>query len=238
MGVHESCLAFRTNFGEFSAMFTGDVEQEKEHEIIDRGHELETDIYQAGHHGSSTSSSEEFLNEMDPDVAIYSSDPEVYGHPHDEVVNRMDERGIEQCGTYENGTIQVTEWENGDYEISLEHGVVEGPEECILEMNVEGEGTTEPEPGEHTFEAGEKVVLEAEPDEGWEFESWSGYQESEDPVLEFEMPAENVTVTAHFKGIEDEENGTNGPEDDVCSLNMIMLFVGITGILVYKKSKS
>jgi len=52
------------------------------------------------------------------------------------------------------------------------------------------------------------------------------------------MPAENVTVTAHFKEMEDEEDGTNRPEDDVCSLNMIMLFVGITGILVYKTSKN
>ena len=244
MGIHESCLAFRTNFGDFSAMFTGDVEEETEHEMIERGHDLEADVYQAGHHGSSTSSSAEFLDEMDPDVTIYSADPEVYGHPHDEVVDRMEERGIEQYGTYEHGTIQVTAWENGDYEISLEHGEVEDPEEYTLEVNVEGEGTTDPEPGEHTYEAGERVTLEAEPDEGWEFETWSGYQESENPVLEFDMPAENVTVTANFVEIEEEDNDeededeTDGLDDDLCSMNIFIVFIGITGIVVYKKWKN
>lgn len=62
--------------------------------ILDRGYDLEADVYQAGHYGSYTSSSEEFLNEMNPDVTIYSADPEVYGHPHDEVVDMMEERGI------------------------------------------------------------------------------------------------------------------------------------------------
>ncbi len=120
MDIHESCLAFRTVYGNFSAMFTGDVEWETEHEIIDRGHEFDADVYQAGHHGSSTSSSEEFVSEMDPDVTIYSSDPDVYGHPHDVVVDRMDEFGIDQYGTNDHGTIKVTAYEDGEYELTHE----------------------------------------------------------------------------------------------------------------------
>jgi len=101
-------------------MFTGDVEWETEHEIIDRGHELDTDVYQTGHHGSSTSSSEEFVTEMDPDVTIYSSNPDVYGHPHDVVVDMMDKFGIEQYGTNDYGTIKITVNENGEYELTHE----------------------------------------------------------------------------------------------------------------------
>lgn len=197
MDIHESSLAFRTNFGDFSAMFTGDAETETEQEIIDRGHELETDVYQAGHHGSSTSSSADFLDGMDPDVAIYSADPEVYGHPHDEVVERMDERGIEQYRTYEHGTIQVTAWENGDYEISVEYGELDD-EEYSLDVGVEGEGTTDPEASEQVYRAGEEVTLEAVPAEGWQFSGWTGYEESDDRNISFEMPAENVSITANF----------------------------------------
>lgn len=136
----------------------------------------------------------------------------------------------------------MTTWENGDYEISLEHGEVEEPEEYTLEVNMKGEGTTDPEPGEHTFEAGERVVLEAEPDEGWEFDSWSNYLEPEDPILGFDMPAENVTMIAIFEEIkeEDDEEGedeTDGLKDDLCTLSIFVVLVGVAGIIIYKKSK-
>ncbi|GGK16515.1 hypothetical protein GCM10010965_06990 [Caldalkalibacillus thermarum] len=68
-------------------LFTGDAGQASEQEMIARGHQLQADIFQLGHHGSSTSNGEEFLQAVKPKVAIYSAGQDnSYGHPHREVV--------------------------------------------------------------------------------------------------------------------------------------------------------
>jgi competence protein ComEC len=66
-------------------------------------------VYQVGHHGSSTSTTGELLAAVDPQVAVYSAGAENhYGHPHDEVVDRIIEADIELYGTDVHGTITVT----------------------------------------------------------------------------------------------------------------------------------
>lgn len=83
---------------------------------------LDADIYQLGHHGSSTSSTREFLEEMDPEVGVYSAaEDSQYGHPHDEVVERFDRMGIDLYGTDEHGTVTVVV--NSDSEYEIETGV-------------------------------------------------------------------------------------------------------------------
>jgi len=75
------------------------------------------DIYQVGHHGSYTSSTELFLQAMEPSVAIYSAGADnEYGHPHDEVIERMNSMGIETFGTDVNGTVTVTT-DGREYEV-------------------------------------------------------------------------------------------------------------------------
>jgi len=125
MDIHESSLGFRTVYEGFTLMFTGDIEKETEKEIVKRNHTLSSDIYHSGHHGSNTSSSEPFLEKMDPEVAIHSSDPDVYGHPHNEVVERMDEMEIEQYKTHEEGTIRMSVEEDGSYEMMPEKDMSE-----------------------------------------------------------------------------------------------------------------
>ncbi len=68
--------------------------------------ELDADVYHAGHHGSSTSSTEPFLSEVHPSIAFISSGYDSqYGHPHDEVLERFDEFGIETYWTGVHGDI-------------------------------------------------------------------------------------------------------------------------------------
>ncbi|WP_252313207.1 helix-hairpin-helix domain-containing protein [Sinobaca sp. H24] len=70
---------------------------------------METDILQLGHHGSDTSSSSIFIDEVDPAVAIYSAgENNQYGHPHDSVLEALEGRGTEVYGTSVDGTIVVT----------------------------------------------------------------------------------------------------------------------------------
>ena len=116
--VHDN-IAVRIVFRDFSAVYTGDAEAEHEAHMIDGGLELDSTLLQLGHHGSRTSTSWDFLEAVDPEIAIYSAARNSpYGHPHREIVSRVDDLGIPLYGTAEHGTIVVTS--NGTrYDVSL-----------------------------------------------------------------------------------------------------------------------
>ncbi|QRV14285.1 MBL fold metallo-hydrolase [Haloterrigena salifodinae] len=102
-------------YGEFSYLTTGDVERGAEQRLVDeRGDALAADAYQAGHHGSSTSSSAPFLDAVDPEIAVISSALDSqYGHPHDEVLEAFADRGVETYWTGVHGDIVLeTDGEN------------------------------------------------------------------------------------------------------------------------------
>ena len=106
---HEGSISVRITFGEVSFVFTGDAEIHTEQGMMDRGHNLEAQVLQLGHHGSSTSSGLAFLEAVSPEVAIYSAgEGNPYGHPHDEVVERLDHIDILLYGTDIHGTIVIT----------------------------------------------------------------------------------------------------------------------------------
>ncbi|MGM8215947.1 MBL fold metallo-hydrolase [Bacillaceae bacterium W0354] len=116
--VHPSSLTGNTNddsismkltYGETTFLFTGDTERSGESAMLNEVENLNADILQLGHHGSSTSSTQRFLAAVSPDVAIYSAGAgNTYGHPHVEVVNRVLDAGIKLYGTDIHGTIIVT----------------------------------------------------------------------------------------------------------------------------------
>ncbi len=89
-----------------SVLLTGDSEKISENEMVESGEDLNVDLLLVPHHGSSTSSTDEFLNKTRPDYAIISSAKDnSYGHPHKEVVNRLNERNIKFYNTAESGTV-------------------------------------------------------------------------------------------------------------------------------------
>ncbi len=119
--LHEGNIAVRAVFGEIYVILTGDAEAREEQLMLERNLDLDADIYQLGHHGSSTSSTEEFIEEMGPDVGVYSAATDSqYGHPHDEVVERFDEMDIDLYGTGEHGTVTVEADADGEYEVVTE----------------------------------------------------------------------------------------------------------------------
>src|SRR5690606_4521212 len=102
-------IVMRLVYGDVEVLLTGDAEASAEHEMIARGHDLSADILHVGHHGSSTSTSPEFLAAVNPKVAIYSAGKDnPYGHPHAEVIERLHRRGVKIYGTDLHGTIRVT----------------------------------------------------------------------------------------------------------------------------------
>ena len=84
----------------------GDAPESLERQIIKEHPNLDCDILKAGHHGSDTSSCEEFLKCVTPEVAILSvGKKNSYGHPSDKVLARFDRLGIKVRRTDVEGSI-------------------------------------------------------------------------------------------------------------------------------------
>lgn len=95
-------------FGETSFLFTGDAEQEAELDILKNGIDIHADVYKAGHHGSRTSSGEEFLAAIEPKAVVVScGEDNSYGHPHADILNYCMMNNIPLYRTDMQGTIVV-----------------------------------------------------------------------------------------------------------------------------------
>ena len=99
-----SSIVIRLTFGHNSFLFMGDSEEENEKTIS----WPKTDVLKVGHHGSNTSSSEKFLNEVSPKYAvIMAGEGNSYGLPKDEIVKRIESLGTTIYRTDKNGTIEM-----------------------------------------------------------------------------------------------------------------------------------
>jgi competence protein ComEC len=91
-----------------SFLFTGDAEEESEKEMISLGFNLSADLLKVGHHGGRTSTTESFLDKVNPKYAVISVGKDNdYGHPHKELIERLNGRNIKVLRTDEIGTIIV-----------------------------------------------------------------------------------------------------------------------------------
>lgn len=87
-------------------IFTGDATENAEKDIIDNEIDISADVYKAGHHGSSSSSSKEFLECISPTYAVIScAEDNSYGHPHAETLNSLRRMGVQVFRTDEQGSI-------------------------------------------------------------------------------------------------------------------------------------
>lgn len=92
-----------------SFLFTGDAPVATEQYLLKKySHYLDTDVLKLGHHGSRTSSSNDFLKYARPGLAIISAGKgNSYGHPHEEVIERLNNLDIPYFSTAEMGTITL-----------------------------------------------------------------------------------------------------------------------------------
>lgn len=99
-----SSLVLRLEFGNTSYLFMGDAEEENEETIS----WPKTDVLKVGHHGSSTSSSKSFLEQVQPKYAIIMAGKDnSYGLPTQKTIDRLNNIGSEIYRTDEDGTIQM-----------------------------------------------------------------------------------------------------------------------------------
>ncbi|NLY43272.1 MAG: MBL fold metallo-hydrolase [Clostridiaceae bacterium] len=108
--INDSSIVIRLVYGDTSFMFTGDAEEESEADILKNSgqitNSLKSDVLKVGHHGSSTSTSDSFLEAVSPQYAVICVGKDnSYGHPHRETMKKLSEKGIEIFRTDESGTI-------------------------------------------------------------------------------------------------------------------------------------
>lgn len=106
---NNNSVAILLTYGNTRFLFTGDAEEQAEKDILATGIPLQADVYKAGHHGSSTSSSKDFLRAVSPTYSVIScAENNDYGHPHAEVLNNLRAMGIQVFRTDEQGSIIAT----------------------------------------------------------------------------------------------------------------------------------
>jgi competence protein ComEC len=107
--VDNNGVVLRLSWGKVSFLFTADIREEVEFELIGQRADLRSTVLKVAHHGSGTSTSQQFLAAVDPEVAVISvGEDNPFGHPSPEVVerliNRLGENNVYR--TDEHGTIE------------------------------------------------------------------------------------------------------------------------------------
>ncbi len=92
---NNTSIVLRLTYGQTSFLFTGDMEQAEEAELLEAGCDVSCDVLKVGHHGSSTSSGYRLLYEAAPTAAVISCGAgNDYGHPHREALSRLNDAGV------------------------------------------------------------------------------------------------------------------------------------------------
>ncbi len=107
--INDYSLVMRLVYGNWSFLFMGDAGFIPEKEMLTASYPLNSMVLKVGHHGSSSSTSDEFLKAVAPIYAIISVGKDNdYGHPHAETLTKLNHAGIDMLRTDLNGTITFT----------------------------------------------------------------------------------------------------------------------------------
>ncbi|HEV7744230.1 MAG TPA: ComEC/Rec2 family competence protein [Pyrinomonadaceae bacterium] len=102
-------VVLRFQFGDRAVLLTGDIEIAGEQGILRSGEDIRADVVKVAHHGSRTSSTENFIMSARPSLAVISvGQISMFGHPHADVVDRWRMSGAQVLTTGNCGTITVT----------------------------------------------------------------------------------------------------------------------------------
>lgn len=105
---NDNSLVMRLEYGDTSFLFTGDMGEAAEKELLNDGAQLRCDVLKVGHHGSYGSSCYRFLREAQPSVGVISCQTgNRYGHPHEEALSRLEDAGVTVYRTDLEGSIVI-----------------------------------------------------------------------------------------------------------------------------------
>ena len=109
--LNNNSLLIKLKYNDFSMLFTGDIEEIAEKQILDEYKNsdiLKTTILKVAHHGSKTSSIQEFINEVKPKIALIGvGKNNKFGHPNEDVLERLELIGARIYRNDESGEINI-----------------------------------------------------------------------------------------------------------------------------------
>jgi competence protein ComEC len=107
--LNNSSIVFKLVYGDFSMLFTGDIEKEIESLLAGQNINLQADVLKVAHQGSKTSSTPEFLKKVKAEMAVISAGlANRYGHPHGEVLKNLRKANIKTIKrTDQQGRIRI-----------------------------------------------------------------------------------------------------------------------------------
>ncbi|MDE2059562.1 MAG: DNA internalization-related competence protein ComEC/Rec2 [candidate division NC10 bacterium] len=107
--VNSNSLVLTVKYGKVTFLLPGDIEQEAEQLLLERGADLAAQVLKVPHHGGRTSSSEPFLTHVHPRVAVVSAGyRNRFRHPHQETLDRYRTNGVNLYRTDLDGAVTVT----------------------------------------------------------------------------------------------------------------------------------
>lgn len=105
--INNTSIILRLIFGDNSFLFTGDAYKSVEREILEKGIDVDSDVLKISHHGSKTSSAQEFIERVSPKIAVISlSENNLYHHPHEATLETLEKYGITVLRTDKEGDIK------------------------------------------------------------------------------------------------------------------------------------
>ena len=102
--TNESSIVLRANFGQFCAYLTGDLPKELLEPLINK----QCQVLKISHHGSKTGTNQVILDSVDPKVAIIQVGKNSFGHPHKEVIDLLQSKGVKTYRNDINGIIEMS----------------------------------------------------------------------------------------------------------------------------------
>jgi len=106
--LNNHSIVLRMAHGQTSFLFTGDAEAASEQQMLLGGMNLSADVLKVGHHGSRTSTTEAFLQAVNPTYAVIQVGAgNQFGHPHSEVIDRLHIHGVTILRNDTHGTIRM-----------------------------------------------------------------------------------------------------------------------------------
>ena len=104
--LNNTSLVLMVQYGQKKFLFTGDMETYAEEQLVAAKTDLKADVLKVGHHGSYSSTSQAFLNKVDPDYAVITCGYQnEYGHPHGAPMNRLKNARVELFRTDTMGNV-------------------------------------------------------------------------------------------------------------------------------------
>lgn len=113
---NDSSLVFVATVNKLKYLFTGDISTTVEKQLVETYPDLKVDVLKVSHHGSNTATSALFLEKIKPRIALISCGKgNLYGHPHDDVIQRLHDYGVKVYRSDQMGMVKIVYYGNDNY---------------------------------------------------------------------------------------------------------------------------